>query len=510
MAEYQVNANNEPPKKKSQRSKYLIYLFVVLIATAISLTISLWGDNFTQAKNAMMAADYRFVLITFGVVILTYLIQGLSLLIFCRLYTRKYKYHQSLACIMVGQFYSDVTPGASGGQVMQVYTMKSQGMQVSNSASIMVMWFIINQSVLILFGALSLILQWNNVMSISPTINLFGWEWNPPMWPLILFGFGINLSVILLLFVMSYSHKFHNFILNHVINFLGKIHILKHPDKTREDLRVQVENFKIELRRLQSNIPVLILLFILFSINIFLTNSIPYFCGLAMHAWGDDISFKFVSLNADEANMVNAAFLTSFHQMITGLIPLPGSAGVSEIFYNAIFGPKFFKGVDSGVVSATQILWRTATFHVPLLISGVVSAFYRSRGGAAPEYASRKTYVTLQMETLDERKQSANTMYETSQFSRKEFQKRLGLTPKKNETEKSKENKHAATSDGVPEEIDDSFNFSAPIQPSRVEEPLPYEPEEPSIKELKPKRTKKKKKKTKKADEDTGWTNWEI
>ena len=195
MAEYQMNTNQEPPKKKSQRFKYLIYIVVVLVATAISLVISLWGDNFNDAMTAFSQSDWRYVLLTFGVVALTYCIEALILVIFCRLYTRKYRFHQGLACALVGQFYSDVTPGSSGGQVMQVYTMKSQGILVSNGASIMVMFFILYQSALIIFGGVALIFEWNTMIGINPVITLFDYSFTVPMWPLIIIGFIINLSV---------------------------------------------------------------------------------------------------------------------------------------------------------------------------------------------------------------------------------------------------------------------------------------------------------------------------
>ena len=233
---------------------------------------------------------------------------------------------------------------------------------------------------------------------------------------LIIIGFLLNLSVIFLLFAMSYSHHFHNFILHYVISFLGKIRILKNPDKSRESLRVQVENFKIELRRLQANIPVLILQVILFLIMITMRNSIPYFAGMALHAWGDEITFSI-------GNMFEAAFLSSFHQMVTGLIPLPGSAGVSELVYTFLFS-NFFNG-DPSVIASTQILWRSATFHVVLLVTGFVSAFYRSRPKEPFHYANRATFVTLQLETYDERKRSSDTMYETAQLSRKAIQERV-------------------------------------------------------------------------------------
>ena len=68
---------------------------------------------------------------------------------------------------------------------------------------------------------------------------------------------------------MSYSHRIHNFIMHYGVGFLAKIKILKHPDQTRESLRIQVENFKIELRRLLSNIPITITILVLFFFGLF-------------------------------------------------------------------------------------------------------------------------------------------------------------------------------------------------------------------------------------------------
>ena len=243
-------------KKKNNAVRYIVYIVVVLIATGLSLAVSLWGDQFDSVIGTLADAfkstnGWFYILISLGVVALSYFVDALIILIFCRLYTRMYKYHQALATSLIGQFYSDVTPGASGGQVMQAYTMKSQGIPVSTGASIMVMWFILYQCALILFDLLAFIFEFNSIMAIPGiSFTLFGQTLVIPVVPLIIFGFVLNASVILILLLMSYSHRIHNFILHYVVGFLGKIHLLKNPDKARESLRVQVENFKIELRRL--------------------------------------------------------------------------------------------------------------------------------------------------------------------------------------------------------------------------------------------------------------------
>lgn len=467
------NTGLEPKKKSKSGLKYVIYILIVLIATGISLAVSLWGDNLQKVINAFQGANWAWFALIIGLVLLSYVFEALVLLVFCRLYTRHYKFHQGLACSYIGQFYSNVTPGASGGQAMQVYTLKSQGIQVSNAASIMVMSFILYQSSLILFDVVALAVEWQRVITINVDIDELGWH--IPMWPLIIGGFLLNLSVIFLLITMSYSHRFHNFILHYVIGFLGKIRLLKNPDATRESLRVQVENFKIELKRLASNIPVLVVQVILYILILFVRYSIPYFSAFTVNAQGEMFEQGF-----SMTNVIHVCFLTSFHQMVTGLIPLPGSAGVSELFFAYLFKGIF---LGEGVLNSSQIIWRTATFHIILLVSGFVAAFYRSRPKESIHYANRKTFVDLQLETFDERKRSADTLFETRQLSRKEIQRKVYDLPK-------------YSSD------DDDTDLYEPIRVGRVKET--------SAKDKKiAKPASKKAKKSKKKD-TTPWEEWSI
>ena len=79
------------------------------------------------------------------------------------------------------------------------------------------MWFIIYQMALIFFDIIAILFEWDTIAAIKsfqiPNFSLFGWDGTISMLPLIIIGFGLNLSIIALLFLMSYSHKFHNFIM---------------------------------------------------------------------------------------------------------------------------------------------------------------------------------------------------------------------------------------------------------------------------------------------------------
>ena len=423
---------NSSVKKKKGKIKYFVYIGIVLIATALSLTLALWGDNFNKVVNAFNKADYRFIILLICIVLFSYCIDALVITIFCRLYTRKYRWHQGLVTSFVGQFYSSVTPGASGGQIMQVFNMKKQNMSVANAASIMVMWYIMYQSSLIIFDVIALSCEWPIIAQIK-TIDIEAWGWSIPVFPLIILGFGLNAIIIVGLYLMSFSNKFHHFIIKYLVGFLAKIKVVKNPDIARDKLKANVINFKTELKRLQTNVPVIIATFVLFMTMLFCRFSIPYFAGLSLHAWGPT-QFDFKML-------FRGTCLSATHQMVTGLIPLPGSAGVSELFYNYLFYNYFYYGPDgvtpsalisslnakeisstmTGIVSSTQILWRTATFHIMLLLCGVVTALYRGKPSEEFLYADRRTFIDLQYQTYQEHVRNTQTI-------------NMGLIPKASDT----------------------------------------------------------------------------
>ncbi len=443
--------NTSSEKKKHPKLKFLLYFLIIIVATGLALFLSL-KDDFNGVVSSLTKTDYRYLLLIAGIVVASYLIDAFIIFIFSRLYTRNYKYHQGVATSLIGAFYSAITPGSSGGQVMQAYTMKKQGVETSTAASILIMSFIVYQMALISLGIVSLFFSAGELIGAIGTFNIpFNGDYiRIPAIPLTIAGFALNLLVILGLFMMSYSHKFHNFIMNHGINLFAKLHLIKNPDEKRESLRIQVENFKIELRRLFSNIPIFILVFVCFLLILILRFSLPFFAGLALDGYGyrmnvdgslvleavidssgATVGYKpIMSLGGPNIESFwQAVFLSSYHQMTTGLIPLPGSAGVSEYFFNLMFGSYYN---SPQVVSAAQIIWRFLTYHVVILVSGIVSATYRSSPKNEIHHMSRKTFVTMQFETYQVRKASADTMFETASLSRKEIQMRLKTFGKNN------------------------------------------------------------------------------
>ncbi len=431
--------------KKKRRRKMIFNVILVFVLTVIAIWITI-GDSFDeifeQLSKVFISDNWIYLLAVVGIMFLAVFIRSLVLLCFARLYTKKYHLHQAIAVDQIGVFYNAVTPGSSGGQVMQAYTYSKQGITISSAVSMLAMYSIMFQIVLIFYGLLSFIIKYDAITAIgSISMNIGFGDFEIPIWPLTIIGFLLNVSVIAIVLLMGYWRGFHNFVMGPCISLLHKIKIIKNADKTRESLRVQVENFKIEMRRIYSNIPFALLICLLFAVYITVKYSTPYFVGLALGNQSKCASFW------------DSVFLCNYHQMVTGMIPIPGSAGVTEIFFVRLFvhsnpteSNSFYymaatdalsaQKASEALCNASLLIWRSTTFIIPLIIAGFVTAFYHSSpkeevktNGNLP---SRETFISLQATTYETRRSDLDTMLETSRLTRQAVIKRLKTFGKNN------------------------------------------------------------------------------
>ena len=180
---------------------------------------------------------------------------------------------------------------------------------------------------------------------------------------------------------------------------------------------------------------------------------IPFFVGKALGNQSTAASFW------------DCIFLSNYHQMITGLIPIPGSAGVSEfVFYNLFMNENdpasgFFcifnelgnpdKDATRTLCRSALLIWRSSTFVIPILIGGFVAAFYRSSPKNevhAGDIPNRQTFYTLQKETYVERYAEVESLVETSRLSREAIIEKMKPNKEKKKKKKNKNSKDAPPS----------------------------------------------------------------
>ena len=190
--------------------------------------------------------------------------------------------------------------------------------------------------------------------------------------------------------------------------------------------------------------------------------SVPFFVGKAL---GNQ------SLQPDYKQFWDCIFLSNYHQMITGLVPVPGSAGVSEAVFHSLFmNPNnlengFFMACVDGIPDKAKtialcrsslLVWRSSTFVIPILIGGFVAAFYRSspkNEAHMGDIPNRQTFYSLQKETYVERYEEVASLVETSKLSREAILAKL--KPNSRKKKPNKKNKNSGPADISQNEYDD-------------------------------------------------------
>ena len=416
------------PEKKQKRKgiiKYIIYAVLIIGATTLSYIKVDW----TKVGPALSEVYWPWLLAAVGIAFFSYVLDALIWKVFMRLYVRKYTLAKGMAVSMIGTFYSSISAGSRGGQTMEAYTLSNQGTNKSNAASIILTNFIIYKIALMGFGLVALILRYDLIPHVGH-FQLFN-VIDISMTPLIIIGFIFDIFFIILLFLLAYWHGFHNFVMNKGIGLLGKIKIVRKPDETRERLRIEVENFKMELKRLFTNIPVFILILILFVGILICRFSVPFFIGASMNAFNPE------KAGIDGNTFWNVCFISSYHQMVTSIIPIPGGAGTSEFFFESLF-VNYFK---PEYISATQIMWRSLTYYIMIPIAGAVALFYKPGAREEALKVDSKTFVKLQKETYGERKKTFEVQNQTAIFNREQLKEKMKIGLSKNK----KQNKHVVS-----------------------------------------------------------------
>ena len=157
--------------------------------------------------------------------------------------------------------------------------------------------------------------------------------------------------------------------------------------------------------------------------------------------------------------------------MVTGLIPLPGSAGVSEYFFTKLFfnsnEPKdgFFyifaqentTKESYSLTIASLLIWRFITFIFPIIVAGITTAFYRAspkeEAYARDDIPNRGTFVDLQRQTYVMRKEEVESIVETQRLSRQAIMEKLFPDAKTRQENRNKRIKKTKDSESMPTSV---------------------------------------------------------
>lgn len=325
--------------------KYFINILIILIIGGGAIYFSI-GSDLESSLKALGEANPFWIIIGLILMAIFYLFDGAILYLFGKLYSKPYTYWQGFKNALSGTFWCGITPFASGGQFAQVYIFNKQGIPPTNSASILLMAFIVYQSILVLYTGVIMLFRFTYYSSMYSGF-----------FSLAILGFVINLCVIGGLFLGAKSKTVQNFLCNTILRFLAKIRIVKNYEDSKIKISQHLENFRTELGLLQKNISILTKTSLLNIGKLTIIYSIPFFTAKALN------------IDVHISQIFDFIGICSFIYMITSFVPIPGASGGSEGVYFLLFNPILGVGTPT-----TLLLWRFITYYLGLIIGGVVFA----------------------------------------------------------------------------------------------------------------------------------------
>lgn len=244
----------------------------------------------------------------------------------------------------VGFFYSCITPSASGGQPMQVLTMKKDEIPVAVSTVVLAIVAIMYKMVLVVIGAAVMFLRPQGLM-----------EHLEPVKGVMYVGIGLNVACVAALLLLVFHPRLVRRASEWALGVINRIRPLKNPRKIADSLDKIVAQYHGAADFFRSNGMVVLGVF-----GITLVQRVLLF----MVTW---LTYKAFGLSGCQMSVIMS--LQAMISLAVDMLPLPGGMGASEnlfleIFHN-IFGAEF--------VLPGMMVSRGLSFYIQLIISAIMT-----------------------------------------------------------------------------------------------------------------------------------------
>lgn len=327
---------------------------ILFIITAIVL-ICVLKDDFQSIISTLAGANLFWIFIALLCFFIAIGFEARAYQLIIKGYQSNYTFKKSYIMLMITKFFNGITPFSSGGQPMQIYMLKQEGVRLTKATNIIIQNFIIYQAALVILGIIAIII--NNCLKIFTEVTLLK--------QLVTIGFLVNTLVMVGLIIISFSSKFNHFIIRKTITILNKLKIVKNKEEKLESWKERVDDFHEGTAYLKNNKMLCFKAFIYNLIYLALTYLMPYFViiGLA----------KTIPAGVTPIKVICA----SAYVMIMGsFVPIPGASGGIEFGYYKFFG-NFIKGT---ILKASLLIWRTVSYYLPMIIGGIIFNINTKRG----------------------------------------------------------------------------------------------------------------------------------
>lgn len=327
---------------KKKIFNYIILGLIVLISIKV-----LFGNQDPQTfYQTIQMADGRFLL---AGILCMFAYWGLEALMMDNLIKKvspNMKFWSAFKTTIIGQYYSFLTPFASGGQPMQLYELGKDKMPVGSATAVLVSKFLLFQVTVTLYSMLLFFLRVPHVITAGSAAASF-----------VILGLTINTVGLTAIILMAFKPQQVSKIGHVIIEGLHKVRLLKNRDSAYEKLGMITNEYHEAMMAFSKDLFNTLWLFLLSIIQLTIFFSITYLVYLALGLRGTSY-LEIISLQA-------------MLYMAVSFIPVPGTAGASEVGFSILLGSIF----TSHLVAMAILLWRGISYYFGLVFCGLFTLF---------------------------------------------------------------------------------------------------------------------------------------
>lgn len=270
---------------------------------------------------------------------------------------RKFSFKNAVKIAVTGHFFSAVTPGGSGGQPMQIYSMSTIGVDVGFSTAMLIQKFLVFQITATLYAVTFFVLKTKFILA-----NIHG----SFMIVFVIIGFLSQIAVMAFLLLACFMPDRIKQFAAFFVRILQKIRKGKDFGDFLRNTEDKIDVFYKSNKQFLKKPILIVISFIEVCVQITLIYSVPYFIYKAL-----------VPNGTDSVTMMICA--VAFITVISSMIPLPGASGVSELAFSVFFSV-FFTPVT---LKSATLIWRVITYYLTILVGAPFSIINKKKHGCA-------------------------------------------------------------------------------------------------------------------------------
>ena len=130
---------------------------IILLIITLTVLVFVLKDDFPAIMQSLQNANLFYIFLALLCFFIALLFEAKAYQEIIEEYQFNYNLKKSYKMLLITKFFNGITPFSSGGQPMQIYMLKKEGIRITKATNIIVQNFIIYQAALVVFGIFAVV-----------------------------------------------------------------------------------------------------------------------------------------------------------------------------------------------------------------------------------------------------------------------------------------------------------------------------------------------------------------